>query len=139
MTADIYNSSSTIDDATGVKKKTYSYTETINCFARSVIRTGLSDNSTSRERESNVLSTKEIVKIRYNQAISTDSIVCNIKNNRGVVIWSENDESNTSGGISGTTIFEVVGNTPVLDNSGTLVEYEITVKRTDIQKVELEA
>lgn len=139
MTADIYTSSGVRDSATGTMKKTYSYSETIGCFARSVVRTGLSDNSTSKERQGNVISTKETVKIRYKSPINTDSLITNIKNSADLVVWSESDESDSGGGINGATIFEVVGNTPILNQSGLVVEYEIVVKRIDIQKVALSA
>lgn len=137
MTADIYTSSSITDEVTGISKKTYSYNETINCFARGVVRTGISDNSTTKQRQSDIVNTEEMVKVRYNSTINTGYLVANIKNASGVVVWSEDDEEGSSGGINGTTIFEVIGNTPIMDNLGNIVEFEIILKRLEIQKVKL--
>lgn len=139
MTADIYTSSSIVDEVTGISVKTYSYNDTINCFARGVVRTGISDNSTTKQRQSDIVNTDEIVKLRYGSAINTGNIIANIKNSAGVVVWSEDDEDGSSGGISGATIFEVIGNTPIMDSLGSIVEYEIVIKRLEIQKVKLSA
>jgi hypothetical protein len=139
MTADVYTSSGVRDSATGTMKKTYSYSETINCFARSVIRTGLSDNSTVKEKKSNIISTRETVKIRHSTPIDTESLITNIKNSAGLVVWSESDEANSGGGINGATIFQVEGNTPILNQDGLVIEYEVVICRVDIQKVALSA
>lgn len=139
MTADVYVSSSTVDPVTGISNKTYTYDETITCFARGVVRSGISDNSTTKEKQSDITVTQEMVKLRYGSAINTGHLIANIKNSAGRVIWSEDDEESSGGGISGTTVFEVIGNTPIIDSGGNIVEYETILKRLDIQKVKLSA
>jgi hypothetical protein len=131
MTADIYVASISQNSTTGSIVKTWSFNQTVPCLARGIVRAGLGDNSTTVNIEDFLKVTNSMVKLRAGITLDSTVKVANIKNSDGLVIWKEGPTS----GVSGSTIFEPRGSTPISDHRGHIVEYETILIRPEVQKL----
>jgi hypothetical protein len=71
----------------------------------------------------------DFVKLRTVNAIPLGKRVKNIRNDSGV-IWTEADDRS---GNTVPTTFEVRGNSPIMDNGGNVLCYEMVLSRLDVQ------
>jgi hypothetical protein len=135
MKADIYSASVT-QGHIGEVKKVWTNTETIDCYARGILRKGVGENSTAVEINNylNVLHT--LVKIRTKEPLSSDVRVVNNRNNIET-IYKEGQDPSSAGGVNGSTIFEPRGSTPITNFDGSVIEYETILMRQEIQNLDI--
>jgi hypothetical protein len=136
MTADIYEPTTVRDETNGMITKSWELKETVGCYARGILGSQLGGNSADVGIKDYITITKDFIKIRTSDPISTEYRVVAIRNSEGV-IWTEDYIQNTAGGLNGATIFEPSGTTPLLDYLGRVLEYETVLKRQEIQSLEV--
>lgn len=136
LLADVYESVDVQNEATGVVEKAWKYKETIECTAKGQISTGIDRNAANMDSGQKTIQNKETLKIRAQTKIPTYYRVVKVRNDAGVV-WTEDTIINSDGGFEGSTIFEPKSNIPILDHNGRIIEYEVTISRQDIQKLDI--
>jgi hypothetical protein len=136
MTADIYEPTTVRDSTNGMIEKSWALQKTVSCYARGILGSQLGGNSADVGIKDYITITKDFIKIRTSDPISTEYRVVAIRNSEGV-IWTEDYIQNTAGGLNGATIFEPSGTTPLLDYLGRVLEYETVLKRQEIQSLEV--
>ena len=136
MKADIYEPTTTRNATNGMITKSWELTTTIPCYARGILGSQLGGNSSDVSIKDYITITKDFIKMRAAQPISSEFRVVAIRNPEGV-IWTEDYIHNTAGGLNGATIFEPSGTTPLLDYMGRVLEYETVLKRQEIQSLEV--
>ena len=133
MKADIYTPSVS-QDATGAVVKTWTFSQTINCMARSILRKGVGDNSVAVSLDDYINVFVTSLKMRSAIEIPTNYRVVNIRNDNGT-IYTESQDPSSEGGLSNATIFEPRGSTPLISFDGTIMEYETVLVKQEIQKM----
>jgi hypothetical protein len=133
MKADIYTPTVS-QDATGAVVRTWTFSETIDCTVRGILRKGVGDNSVSVSLEEYINVFNSTLKMRSSGSIATDKRVVRVRNSDGV-IFLENQDPASEGGFQGSTIFEPRGSTPLTRFDGSVVEYETVLVRQEIQKL----
>jgi len=136
MKADIYEPTTTRNATNGMVTKSWALQKTVSCYARGILGSQLGGNSAQVDLKDYITITKDFIKIRTSEPISTEFRVVAIRNSEGV-IWTEDYIQNTAGGLDGATIFEPSGTTPLLDYLGKVLEYETVLKRQEIQSLEV--
>ncbi len=136
MKADIYEPTTTRNATNGMITKSWALQKTVSCYARGILGSQLGGNSADVGIKDYITITKDFIKIRTTDPISTELRVVGIRNS-DVVIWTEDYIQNTAGGLNGSTIFEPSGSTPLLDHTGRVIEYETILKRQEIQSLEV--
>jgi hypothetical protein len=136
MTADIYEPTTTRNATNGMITKSWALQKTVSCYARGILGSQLGGNSAQVDLKDYITITKDFIKIRTADPISTEYRVVAIRNSEGN-IWKEDYIQNTAGGLDGATIFEPSGTTPLLDYLGKVLEYETVLKRQEIQSLEV--
>jgi len=136
MTADIYEPTTTRNATNGMVTKSWALQKTVSCYARGILGSQLGGNSAQVDLKDYITITKDFIKIRTADPISTEYRVVAIRNSEGN-IWKEDYIQNTAGGLDGATIFEPSGTTPLLDYLGKVLEYETVLKRQEIQSLEV--
>lgn len=131
MTADIYVATVTQNSTTGSIVRTWEYNQTVPCHARGVVRSGMGDNSTYIDIDKFLKVTNSMVKLRSGLSLDSSTKIANIKNASGSIIWTEAPTL----GVSGSTIFEPRGSTPITDHRGHVIEYETILIRPEVQKL----
>ena len=137
MTADIYEPTTTRNATNGMITKSWSIQKTVACYARGILGSQLGGNSADVNIKDYITITKDFIKIRTAEPISSEYRVVAIRNSESV-IWTEDYIQNTAGGLDGATIFEPSGTTPLLDYLGKVIEYETVLKRQEIQSLEVD-
>jgi hypothetical protein len=135
MQADIYSASVT-QGAAGEVIKTWVKEETIDCYARGILRKGVGENSTAFEVNNYVNILNSMVKIRTTKVIPSNKRVVAIRNDYEV-IYKEGQDPSSAGGLDGATIFEPRGSTPITNFDGSIVEYETVLMRQEIQRMDI--
>lgn len=132
MMVDLYRQSDVQDPNTGAIKKEWSYYKTMPCYAKGVISNTATARSGDRQTMSNRYENTQILEIRTSEKISMRDKLTNIRNQQGQAIWTELDfPSDTS------TVFEVVGTTPMTDPFGDVLAWNSVVKRSENQQIGL--
>jgi hypothetical protein len=131
MTADIYVATITQNSTTGSITRAWTFNQTIPCYARGIVRAGLGDNSTKVNIDEFLKVTNSLVKLRSALSLDSTTKIANIKNANGSIIWTEAPTL----GVSGSTIFEPRGSTPITDHRGHVIEYETILMRPEVQKL----
>lgn len=134
MQADIYEPTTTRDATNGMVTKSWAIQKTVPCYARGILGSQLGGNSADVNIKDYITTTKDFIKIRTTEPISSEFRVVAIRNSDGI-IWTEEYIQNTEGGLDGATIFEPSGTTPLLDYLGKVLEYETILKRQEIQSL----
>lgn len=137
MKADIYSPRKIQDVNSGTFQNVWTLSSTINCLAKGIVRDTISQNSSAVDIKNYLTAVSNIVKVRTANPISSEDRVVNVRNASGT-IWSESGVITTSGGVSGATIFEPRGSTPIIDFDGRVLEYETVLYRQEIQTLETE-
>lgn len=128
MKMDIYEQVYTQEETTNAIVKKWLYIRTTNCLARGYISdTARSQGSSEKvgERYQNV----DYLTIETEDKISKSQKITNIRNQQDEVIWFELVGNN----YESPTVFDVVGVIPVLDPFGSIMSYNISVKRSEVQ------
>ena len=133
MQADIYKPTIS-QDAIGAVSKTWEYEKTITCIARSIIRKGTGDNSTSVEINNYLNMLNSLVKLRSSDPIPSDRRIVKIRN-KDEVIYLEDQDPSSDGGFEGSTIFEPRGSTPLVNFDGKVIEFETMLMRQEVQRL----
>jgi hypothetical protein len=129
MKLDVYGQKTVQNADTKELIKSWRYIKTIPCLAKSIISSGV--RSPANEVDiSKVFYIEEVIKIRTKDKLSRKWKVSNIRDIHDNVLW---EEAEIPGGAS--TIFEVVGSTPIVDATGRLIEFETTLQRSEVQNV----
>lgn len=135
MKADIYDPTVTRNATNGMVSKDWALTQTISCAARGLLGSKLGNNSAGVDIKDQIVLNKNFIKIRTSTPISSVSRVVAIRTGT-TVIWKEDYIANSKGGVSGATIFEPRGSTPILNFDGTVIEFETVLERQEIQELE---
>jgi len=133
MKADIYSASVT-QGVAGEVIRTWVKEETIDCYARGILRKGVGENSTAFEINNYVNILNSMVKVRTNKIIPADKRVVNIRNDYETV-YKEGQDPSSADGVGGATIFEPRGSTPIINFDGSVIEYETVLMRQEIQRL----
>lgn len=136
LLADIYQSVDVQDESTGMVSKKWQFKETIACTARGQISTGIDKNASNVVSGPKTIQATENLKIRAKNSLSTAERIVRIRNDIDVV-WKEDIVINTEGGFEGSTIFEPKGSVPLIDHNGHVIEYETTISRQQVQKLDI--
>lgn len=125
----------TQDPNSGAVIKSWQYEKTINCIVRSILGTGIGNNSTAVEITNYLNYLQSMVKLRCSEVISSNRRIVKVRND-DIVIYLENQDPSTDGGFEGSTIFEPRGTTPLVNFDGSVVEYETILMRQEIQRLD---
>jgi hypothetical protein len=132
MKMDVYEVIVSQDENTGALVKKWGYKSTEPCLARGYIsETGRTGGSSEKTGERYENTERIIIETKYKT--SKTQRITNIRNDRDEVIWFELISNN----YDTPTIFDVMGVTPVLDPFGQILSFNISAKRSEVQKLEV--
>lgn len=122
MTADVYRRTSEYDSFGQV---TYSWTlfKTVNCYAHSVEATGRSFGS--QETWDSTYDYEDLVKLKTGDRILVGDLIKNIRSSSDEIIWQNEN------GVA--TDFLVSGVAPKTSVFGEIVEFDVMLKRAEVQ------
>lgn len=103
--------------------------ETFNCIARGILDGGIRVAGTT-ERWNEIYDAVDYVRITFPARVrlSRRDRITNIRDNRGNIIWREEERADQA-----PTVFEVTGITPVVDPFGRHIENMALLERADTQ------
>ena len=129
MKADVYSQMDSQDEDTGALRKTWAFTKTVPCSAKGNI-SSTGGRGSDKQKYATRFKDTEAIQIRVDQFVSHRDKITNIRNNDGKVIWFElNYPTNTP------TVFEIVGNTPIVDPFGNVLGYNLLAQRSENQTI----
>jgi hypothetical protein len=132
MKLDVYRQIDSQDPNTGAIKKEWIFYKTVRCHAKGVI----SNSATTRSSDSQIFSNKykneQIVQIRTMDRLTTREKITNIRDSQNNVIWKELDFPTET-----STVFEVIGSTPITDPFGKTMGFNTSVMRSENQQIGL--
>jgi hypothetical protein len=126
MSADIYNQTVTQDPKSKATTKAWTLSHTINCDARSIVTDAVSDDGSGKDFRQEYRE-HEFIKIITGERLNKRQRVTNIRDKNNNLLWI-NDERDGD-----PTIFEVQGVTPRLDPWQSIIDYEVLLKRVEVQ------
>lgn len=130
MNLDVYTQSDVQDENTGLIKKSWQYTKTIDCHAKAFISNSSSSRTGDRQTFGNIYENTQMLEIRTHDKLSLRQKISNIRDASGNYIWTElNFPEDTP------TVFEVVGSTPITDPFGNTLAFSTIVKRSENQVI----
>jgi hypothetical protein len=132
MKLDVYRQVDSQDEETGAIRKYWQYYKTLDCHAKGVITNSATTRSSDKQIISNKYAFDQIIQVRTDVKLSLREKISNIRSAEGVVIWQELDYPNET-----PTVFEVMGVTPITDPFGALIGYNSSLKRSEVQRLEL--
>ena len=130
MQLDVYVQSDTQDINTGAIKREWSYSSTIDCHVKSVIRNSTSVRGSDQQVINNKYKNEQTLQIRTVSKLSLRQKITNIRNKNGKYLWTELDYPSDT-----PTVFEIVGSTPIMDPFGNLLGYNSSAKRSENQQI----
>lgn len=130
MNLDVYTQSDVQDENTGLIKKSWQYTKTIDCHAKAFISNSSSSRTGDRQTFGNIYENTQMLEIRTHDKLTLRQKISNIRDASGNYIWTElNFPEDTP------TVFEVVGSTPITDPFGNTLAFSTIVKRSENQVI----
>lgn len=132
MQMDVYRQVDSQDENTGAIRKYWQYYKTLDCHAKGVISNSATTRSSDKQLISNKYAIDQIIQVRTDIKLSLREKVSNIRTSDGTVIWQELDYPNET-----PTVFEVMGTTPITDPFGSIIGYNSSLKRSEVQRLEL--
>lgn len=132
MKLDVYRQVDSQDEETGSIRKYWQYYKTLDCHAKGVISNSATTRSSDKQIISNKYSMDQIIQVRTENKLNLREKISNIRNSDGEYIWQELDYPNET-----PTVFEVMGTTPITDPFGTVIGYNSSLKRSEVQRLEL--
>lgn len=130
MSLDVYTQSDVQDEDTGLIKKNWQYTKTIDCHAKAFISNSSTSRTGDRQTFGNIYENTQMLEIRTHDKLTLRQKISNIRDAGGNYIWTElNFPEDTP------TVFEVVGSTPVTDPFGNTLAFSTIVKRSENQVI----
>jgi hypothetical protein len=131
MKVDIYVQQDTQDPDTGALKKLWVLDRTIPCFAKGNISNSSSGRGTDRQQYGTRYKDVESIQVRTAEFISHREKLVNIRSEKDQTLWFElNYPTNTP------TVFEVFGNTPIMDPFGSVLGYNLMCQRSENQTID---
>lgn len=130
MKLDVYRQFDTQDPDTGAIKKEWHFYKTLNCHAKGVISNSSTTRSGDKQVFNNKYSNDQMIQVRTSDRLTLREKVTNIRNQEGIVIWSELDFPTDT-----PTVFELVGTTPITDPFGRIIGYNSSLKRSENQVI----
>ena len=127
---DIYTQVDDQDPDTGALIKEWHYVDTLSCGAKGIVSNSASTRTYDKQSVGNRYKFEQFVEIRTAEKINIRHKITNIRNAKGVPIWTELDYPSET-----PTVFEVIGVTPITDPFGTIVAYNTTIKRSENQQI----
>ena len=132
MQMDVFRQVDSQDEDTGAIRKYWQYYKTLDCHAKGVISNSATTRTSDKQVMSNKYSIDQIIQVRTDSKLSLREKVSNIRTSDGTVIWQELDYPNET-----PTVFEVMGTTPITDPFGAIIGYNSSLKRSEVQRLEL--
>lgn len=132
MQMDVFRQVDSQDEDTGAIRKYWQYYKTLDCHAKGVISNSATTRTSDKQVMSNKYSIDQIIQVRTDSKLSLREKVSNIRTSDGTVIWQELDYPNET-----PTVFEVMGTTPITDPFGSIIGYNSSLKRSEVQRLEL--
>lgn len=126
MTADILVETTTQDAKSKALVKTWAVHHSIKCYATSIVTDAVSDDSDGKQFRF-AYDEWQFIKIRTGERLNKRQRVSNIRDKAGALIWVEAERGNVA------TEFEVQGVTPRLDPFQSVIDYEVLLKRVEVQ------
>lgn len=132
MQLDIYVQSDEQDPDTGAIRKEWNFAGTANCSAKGVITNSSSRRGGDQQKIDTRYHNEQYIEIRTIQRINIRHKITNIRNSKGIAIWTElNYPTETP------TVFEPVSSTPITDPFGTIIAWNTNAKRSENQQIGL--
>jgi hypothetical protein len=132
MKLDVYRQVDSQDEETGAIRKYWQFYKTLDCHAKGVISNSATTRTSDKQIMSNKYSFDQVIQVRTEEKLSLREKVSNIRSSNGQVIWQELNYPDEA-----PTVFEVVGVTPITDPFGALIGYNSSLKRSEVQRLEL--
>lgn len=130
MNLDVYTQSDIQDPDTGLIKKSWQYTKTLDCHAKAFISNSSTSRTGDRQVFGNIYENTQMLEIRTHDKLTLRQKISNIRDSSGNYIWTElNFPEDTP------TVFEVVGSTPITDPFGSTLAFSTIVKRSENQVI----
>lgn len=129
MKLDVYRQEEEQDQDTGLMKRNFMYYKTLNCYARGVITQNVSRNL-DKQSFGNQYSNEQYIEVRTPERLTVREKIKNIRDSKGNPIWYELNYPNDT-----TTVFEVIGSTPISDPFGNVVAYNTSLRRSENQQI----
>lgn len=126
MTLDLLEAQVNQDPKTLQLKRTYETTETIKCYAESILTDSASDVA-SGKRFDDEYTEYELINIKVGRYLSKRTRISNIRAADGSLIWVQGERPDKA------MVFEVQGCKPILNPFGQVAEYQVMAKRVEIQ------
>ena len=131
MKMDIYESTLTQDEITKALKRQWLYKKTAQCLARGYV-SETSKTSGSGEKVGERYQDMDYLTIETEERLVKSQRITNIRNQKDEVIWFDLIQNNYDTPV----IYEVQGVIPVLDPFGSILSYNVTVKKSEVQSLE---
>jgi hypothetical protein len=130
MKLDVFHQEEVQDPDTGAIKRYWSYYKTLPCHAKGVVGNSTTSRSGDNQIFNNRYTNEQTVVVRTIERLTIREKITNIKSADGTLIWVELDyPENTS------TVYEVMGSTPLTDPFGNVIAYNSTLKRSENQQI----
>lgn len=126
MTADILVKVIAQDPKSKAMVNSWEVDHSINCYATSIVTDAVSDDSDGKQFRA-AYDEWQFIKIRTGERLTKRHRVTNIKDRSGNVIWIEDSRDGVP------TEFEVQGVTPRFEPFGSVIDYEVLLKRVEVQ------
>ena len=130
MNLDVYRQSEIQDPETGAMLKGWNYHRTLACHAKGIISNTATSGSGNKQVFSNKYMDEQVIQIRTSEKLTAREKVTNIRDAEDNVIWQEINYPNDT-----TTVFEVMGTTPMTDPFGRVIAYSSSLKRSENQQI----
>jgi hypothetical protein len=126
MTADILVQTVVQDQKSKATTKLWEVDHQIRCYATSIVTDAVSDDSDGKDFRF-AYSEWQFIKIRTGEKLGKRHRVSSIRDASGELIWTEMERNDAP------TTFEVQGVTPRMDPFQNIIDYEVLLKRVEVQ------
>lgn len=130
MSLDVYKQTEVQDPDTGAIIREWLYYKTVPCHAKGVVSNSATTRSSDKQIFSNKYVNDQIIQVRTSDRLTIREKVANIRDARGNPIWTEINFPTES-----STVFEVIGSTPITDPFGNVLAYNSSMKRSENQQI----
>jgi hypothetical protein len=131
MKVDIYVQQDSQDSDTGALKKNWVLDRTVQCFAKGNISNSSTGRGSDRQKYGTRYRDVESISVRVGEFISHREKLVNIRSQKDETLWFELNYPTST-----PTVFEVVGNTPIMDPFGSVLGYNLMCARSENQTID---
>ena len=129
MKMDVYRQEEEQDANTGAMVRIFSYIKTIDCYARGIISQS-TGKASDNQKFSNKYSNNQYLEARTSDRLTARDKIKNIIDINGNPVWYELNYPNDT-----STVFDVVGTTPISDPFGNIIGYNSSLQRAENQQI----